>query len=376
MAQDAPKRRFLSLIFLVSCISKSFLIRLLKRDNQLHLFRRLEQCSRKQINCDGSIEFLNLCQNFDLTPTFAKVDKDKRSKWKSSSENFSRDVIREELKEKFKQSSALKREINSIYDEIRQNCSSLRYICILRTMTSLRARYHQEVITTHTRKISRLINNQMDLDEHILNISSYELSFFQKLVLCRGLNFALPQRVSPIEVKASFEKAYWSLERSLSEEKMKELAATTLRSVALNYIERKGPRPPKALLVAIEELKRRDDIVITKPDKGSGVVVMDKQEYLRLLSQASVNDTSKFRAVPLERPKSKGRPPEYYHPLLEKEKLVESTVRRILPSAIADSVRPTGSRLAHLYGLPKTHKRQLAMRPILSATGFLQLRPC
>ena len=107
----------------------------------------------------------------------------------------------------------------------------------------------------------------MDLDEHILNISSYELSFFQKLVLCRGLNFALPQRVSPIEVKASFEKAYWSLERSLSDEKMIELAATTLRSVALNYIERKGPRPLKALLVAIEELKRRDDIVITKPDQ-------------------------------------------------------------------------------------------------------------
>ena len=33
---------------------------------------------------------------------------------------------------------------------------------------------------------------------------------------------------------------------------------------------------------AIEELKRRDDIVITKPDKGSGVVIMDKSEYLRL----------------------------------------------------------------------------------------------
>jgi len=49
--------------------------------------------------------------------------------------------------------------------------------------------------------------------------------------------------------------------------------------------------------------------------------------------------------------------------------IVESTVPRILPSAIADSIRPTGSRLAHLYGLPKTPKRQLAMRPILSATG-------
>ena len=30
---------------------------------------------------------------------------------------------------------------------------------------------------------------------------------------------------------------------------------------------------------------------------------------------------------------------------------------------------PKGSRLAHLHGLPKTHKPQLSMRPILSATG-------
>ena len=30
---------------------------------------------------------------------------------------------------------------------------------------------------------------------------------------------------------------------------------------------------------------------------------------------------------------------------------------------------PKGTRLAHLYGLPKTHKKHLAMRPILSATG-------
>ena len=104
---------------------------------------------------------------------------------------------------------------------------------------------------------------------------------------------------------------------------MEELAVTTLRSVVLNYIEQKGPRPPKALLVAIEELKRRDDIVITKADKGSLVVEVGKREYLHLLSDASVNDTSKFRAVPIEKPKSKGRPPKYYHPLLEKEKLVE-----------------------------------------------------
>ena len=40
----------------------------------------------------------------------------------------------------------------------------------------------------------------------------------------------------------------------------------------------------------------------------------------------------------------------------------------VLPKPIADSLRPKGSRLAHLYGLPMTHKERLAMRPILSAT--------
>ncbi|PFX11771.1 Tetratricopeptide repeat protein 28, partial [Stylophora pistillata] len=40
-----------------------------------------------------------------------------------------------------------------------------------------------------------------------------------------------------------------------------------------------------------------------------------------------------------------------------------------LPKHIADSVRQKGSRLAHLYGLTKTHKKRLAVRPILSAVN-------
>ena len=42
---------------------------------------------------------------------------------------------------------------------------------------------------------------------------------------------------------------------------------------------------------------QRDDIVITMPAKGSEVVVMDKPEYIRLLSVASVDNNSKFSHV-------------------------------------------------------------------------------
>ena len=70
-----------------------------------------------------------------------------------------------------------------------------------------------------------------------------------------------------------------------------------------------------------------------------------------------------------ERPKMRGRPPKHFHPLLQKEKELASTVERILPKAVAETFIQNGSRLVHLYGLPKTHKRQVPMRPILQATG-------
>lgn len=117
------------------------------------------------------------------------------------------------------------------------------------------------------------------MDELIKNISSCRLYFFQKLILCRGLNFALPQRKSPREIQATFEKAYLKLEPK-PDCKDKELTAATLRCTALNYCEHKGLVPLKEMPRPISQLKKRDDIVITKPDKDSGVVVMDESYYV------------------------------------------------------------------------------------------------
>ena len=121
------------------------------------------------------------------------------------------------------------------------------------------------------------------------------------------------------------------LEPKLSEEN-KELAAATLRSIALNYIKRQDPTPPKSMLRAIGQLKKRDDIEITRPDKGSGVVILDKTEYVSLLKELSISDKTKFTPISLERPKAKGRPPKHYHPLLKKEKEFSSIVKAILPN--------------------------------------------
>ena len=91
---------------------------------------------------------------------------------------------------------------------------------------------------------------------------------------------------------------------------------------------------------------------------------MDKEEYLRLVAEASINDATEFRLVDPKRLTSRGRPPKHYYAPLRKEEELESTARLILSTSVADFVRPSGSRLSLFYGLPKTHKTVLATPPI------------
>ena len=272
--------------------------------------------------------------------------------------------MEEELRLKFSQQKRLKDEVRDTYPEICGDLSFVRYLAVIRIINQLRKKQHEDMMRSHVNKLTRLLSKQFDVHEHINNLSSYRLSFFEKLVICRGLKFFLPQKISPIEIQASFEKAYWVVEPLLTDSDSKELTSATLRSIALNYIERKSPDPAKALVEALNSLKKRDDIVITKPDKGSGVVIMDRDEYNRLLSEASVDNTSKFVRINEERAKTRGRPPTHYHPLLQKEKELTKILNDTLPDSVATSLRPRGTRLAHLYGLPKTHKSTLCMRPI------------
>ncbi len=116
-------------------------------------------------------------------------------------------------------------------------------MCILQTMVHLCKKQYQEVMDGHTKTITRMLFKEVDVDEQITK-------------------FEIPQQTSPMEIKACFEKAYWKLKSTLSDD-IKELTAATLWSVPLNYFQRKGLTPPKALLRAINQLKRQDDIVIT-----------------------------------------------------------------------------------------------------------------
>ena len=252
---------------------------------------------------------------------------------------------------------------------MRSTYSSFRYYCVLNILGQMRTKLQAKLIKKHTAKLSRLLDIPNDIDKHIKNLSSYRLNFFEKLVLSRGLQFSLPRRATEkdnIQIIAGFEKLYRQIEKHLPDEK-KDITITTLKSIALNYSKIQGPSPPRSLLKAVASLKRKNDIIVTKPDKGNGVVILDKSEYIRLLKASSIELRDKFAPyIPKSR---RGPKPRHSHPIFYKEKEVTKLLNKILPEKTAEKLRPLGSRLPHLYGLPKTHKTPLEMRPILSAVN-------
>ncbi|CAF0898827.1 unnamed protein product [Didymodactylos carnosus] len=95
------------------------------------------------------------------------------------------------------------------------------------------------------------------------------------------------------------------------------------------------------------------------PDKGKGVVILGRKEYIDKMNQI-LNDTTTFSRI-------------YHDPTIYNEdKLIRTLLRLKEENFITDEeyklARPTGSRPARIYGLPKIHKPNIPLRLILSAT--------
>ena len=109
-------------------------------------------------------------------------------------------------------------------------------------------------------------------------------------------------------------------------------------------------------------LKADNNIIISRPDKGKGVVIMDKADYNRKVNEI-LKDHSKFKLLTSE---------VFTHILKLEDKLnrlLRSIKDKVLDKQTYDWLFASGSQPGILYGLPKIHKLGTPIRPILSAIG-------
>jgi hypothetical protein len=134
-----------------------------------------------------------------------------------------------------------------------------------------------------------------------------------------------------------------------------------LKFVALKKSSKYVPNPlSKDELNCLKGLKENPDIVIKKPDKGGGVVILDTNDYNRKLSTL-ISDESKFERCEIKQSECvKRRINEIAHEYKESKPNLYRKLRRI--GEFEDGF---------LYGCPKIHKdsKNPPLRPIISMSG-------
>ena len=120
-------------------------------------------------------------------------------------------------------------------------------------------------------------------------------------------------------------------------------------------------------LQAIKSLRSNKAIQITKPDKGPGVVILNKSDYVNKM-ECIFLDISKFKLL--------GPVSEFHKTEKNETKLQRHLLKFVktdeLPQNVYQVIRPTGSQRPRMYGLPKIHKQNAPCRPILFLIGSAQ----
>ena len=202
---------------------------------------------------------------------------------------------------------------------------------------------------------------------YVWNHSSITLNKLQLEALSLGPKFCIPSsRINQIDLETQFEHLWnqtTNLEAATNE------AANMFKSTIVhcsNKFMHCKPDNNKLLTKAhhqnLRNLLTNPDILLTRPDKGSGIVIMNKRDYVDKI-ESMLSDTTKFQHLPNYKDHSNNIE-------LDITSLLKNLKEKgDISSQTYETIRPTGSWTPRLYGLPKIHKPGLPMRPILDMTN-------
>ena len=143
----------------------------------------------------------------------------------------------------------------------------------------------QKPLYTQQKKLSSLTRDCnlpiFTANETITNLTQYELSQEESDLLKAGLYFSIQaDKIQKSEIINSFEKTHCSFLNNLKSEETKSLIKAHLSYLDNSYFYNYKPSPLTLRQNRVlRNLRKNKDIVITKPDKGNGVVILDRKLY-------------------------------------------------------------------------------------------------
>ena len=170
-----------------------------------------------------------------------------------------------------------------------------------------------------------------------------------------GPNFAItPQR----PLYGEYTKAIETACQSLDENSAEELRSDMYR--VLRHPHQLSTNLSKEEMTAIKQLKADTDRIILTADKGVVLVVMDQRDCIEKAKEL-LQDPNTYKTIPSD-PTIKLK-----NKLINKLKKIKADTR--IDDITYRRMYPTGAVIPKFYGLPKVHKENIPLRPIVSSIG-------
>ena len=196
------------------------------------------------------------------------------------------------------------------------------------------------------------------------NLTQYELSQEESDLLKAGFHFSIqPDKSRKSEIFTTFEKIHRSFLNNLKSEETKSQIKAHFSYLANSYFYNYKPSPRIRQHRVLRNLRKNKDIVITKPDKANGIVILDRKLYNNAIEEI-ISDSSKFKKLK-------------ENPILKRETSIQRFLRELKQKNFFNEIEyhklyPYSSAPARIYGTPKMHNSHLVIH-FLNFVRFFRL---
>ena len=344
----------------------------------LKIFRSLQNTLYKKAKCELDHKFLITCKSYNVKPKFLNFKLYRNGLRKSKTyQNFQSKLLNMEINDKSKQLTLLDNKLADIEKKFNETFSYLDTICIKYFLKNHVTKFINKTQDIHKKKLLHLgIKNTLSPitpEKVLFNYSDVDLSQREKFILSLGLDFSLPVfDLDHNKYFLKFEKFAYQIKNLSTQSTDFSTVKSFIKQVAYKYFYKFNPYKifhpffHKEDMKIIKKLSKNKSLIICKPDKGRGIVLLNKNDYIQKMTDI-INDRSKFKLINEDELKL----------TIKLEDKIRKFINKLndVKKEKISHCKPTGSTPGILYGLPKIHKSNIPLRPILAAynTPFYKL---
>ena len=389
MMDDRPKYCYMNkaAMGLVLFLITSFLMKIRYPGGSLHdvilnkygrqtlkTYRGVEREHFRMNKIQMDITFLNTCLAFKVVPKFVKFKVHNRTFENSPTyRNWQNHLVNCELKRQKKKLEQLKIKFNDTKYHLKSLVSFLDFWIFYGRIIGNTRNSCISIKQRHSKKLQDLgVGPIIWNTECIFNLSDRILTVREKELLSLGLNFCIPfYKTNNARHELGIDKLCNVITdcagngllrggRLIGEtlDKVRSLGKFCFNSAKRLKSDIASPVFKLEDIDILNNLKDDTSIIITRPDKGRGVVILNKVDYITKM-KSILSDRTKFKEVTGS--------------LFTQIIKLEDKLNRILRS-IKDNIGlinfnylyASGTSPGIMYGLPKIHKNNIPFRPIIS----------